>query len=111
MKRLSRRNLSHKPKQQTSWADNYIVNDEPLGDFGDRASALARAYFSQALHRLLGPRMQQVKRTRSHRRCEQCGKVIPKERLHAMPKATRCVSCQRSLEQRRQICISSIHSF
>jgi len=31
--------------------------------------------------------------------CDECGGVIPKERLHAMPYAPRCIGCARAREE------------
>ena len=37
--------------------------------------------------------------TTSARNCEACGAEIAKQRLRAMPRATRCLDCQRSAER------------
>ena len=34
-------------------------------------------------------------------RCENCGSIIPEERLKVCPEATRCVRCQRKHERKR----------
>ena len=34
----------------------------------------------------------------SYGRCEDCGQAIGKERLEALPEATRCISCQADWE-------------
>ena len=100
MKHSSTFNLFGKLKETVSDnISNYFVNDEPLGDIADRANALVETYRAQALQAALSLRTQQIKRGRRRRRCEQCRKPIPEERLAILPRTRRCVSCQKCVEQ------------
>jgi len=103
MKRLS--------KQSKEWLE-YLPNDESGGDIGDRANVLAELYRTQALQSVLGIYTSQSRNKRTHRKyrkCERCGKRIPKQRLAAWSRATRCIECQKQFEQalpnhRRFVC-------
>lgn len=100
--------------QATSWINCLASNDEPRGDIGDRANALAEVYRLLAICRVLGMQTSMKKTERKPRKphsCERCGKPIPRARLKALPKTTLCVECQKLLEQghpnhRRVVCIS-----
>lgn len=111
MKRSSTFRLFGTPSKQTvPWIHSCFANDEPHGDIADRANVFAEAYRSQALHRVLNSHARQNKRERRRwRKCEHCGEYIPKERLAAWPRATRCIKCQKQFEQalpnhRRLVC-------
>jgi phage/conjugal plasmid C-4 type zinc finger TraR family protein len=89
-------------------------NDEPRGDIGDRANALAEAYRLLAISRVLGKQteVKKIEKTTGEpHKCERCGKPIPKARLKVLPRTTLCVECRKLLEQerhnhRRFVCIS-----
>jgi phage/conjugal plasmid C-4 type zinc finger TraR family protein len=104
MKRLS--------KQSREWFE-YAPNDEPRGDIVDVANVVAEAFRLRSLYATLGlsKRSGKAKQRRTiNCKCERCGGHIPKERLAAMPQATRCVSCQSFVEQqRRKLCTSFTH--
>jgi phage/conjugal plasmid C-4 type zinc finger TraR family protein len=96
-------------KQTKKWLDDYAPNDEPQGDLVDRANMVAEAFRRRSLAATLSlvKRANQRRRAK-YRRCECCGKRIPKARLKILPHATRCVACQRIFEQRRRRCFSFI---
>lgn len=100
MKRLS--------KQTKNWRDEYLPSDEPQGDLVDRANVVAEAFRRQSLAATLSWVEHASRRRAKDRRCECCGKHIPKARLKILPHATRCVACQRIFEQRRRRCFSFI---
>jgi phage/conjugal plasmid C-4 type zinc finger TraR family protein len=101
--------MKRSSRQSKNWLDEYLPNDEPQGDLVDRANMVAEAFRLRSLYATLGllQRSDKAKRRRTiNRKCERCGKRIPKERLRIVPSTTRCVSCQRFFEQRRGLCTS-----
>ena len=104
--------MKRSSRQSKNWLDEYLPDDEPQGDLVDRANVVAEAFRRRSLDVTLGRNERPSKFTRrrvKHRRCERCGKRIPPARLKVLPSATRCVACQRLIEQqRRRRCFSFI---
>ncbi|MEW5719299.1 MAG: TraR/DksA C4-type zinc finger protein [Chloroflexota bacterium] len=95
MKRLSR--------QSKQWLDEYLPNDEPQGDIVDRANVVVEAFRRRSLRATLGLLGQSLEKRRTgNRKCERCGRRIPKGRLKVLPHTTRCVACQKLFEQQRR---------
>lgn len=80
------------------------ADDLKSSEEGDRAHAMAELESSFALRRALHISKQRAVRaleradSGSYGFCEDCGVRIPEQRLMICPEATRCVSCQRSLD-------------
>lgn len=77
-----------------------------MGDALDRAQAASEVYQDAAMrmHRAKAVRAgcEYARRpTITCRTCEDCGHIIPKDRLKANPQATRCVRCQGKFERRQ----------
>ena len=84
-------------------ANAFFVSDEPHGDLADSAQGFEEAYRTHALLAVLASPRHRRRRNRKKGLCEQCGEVIPKERMAVMPGARRCVACQHVVEQKQGI--------
>ncbi|MBP8144338.1 MAG: TraR/DksA family transcriptional regulator [Inhella sp.] len=71
--------------------------DAPREHEGDRELQLERADHLAEEQRLLGEALLRL-RAGDYGSCQDCGAVIPFDRLRAQPMATRCVACQQRSE-------------
>lgn len=71
----------------------------------DETQAASEQATVQAIHQILEEDREQAEHSETLRAqgksgvCEDCGRDIGAERLEALPKSTRCVSCQAEWEQ------------
>jgi len=87
-----------------NFGSDFSVGDEPQGDLADSARAFEELYRAHALFAVLcaSPRHRR-RRNRKKRYCELCRQEIPMERLNVLPGATRCVACQRGMEEKHRM--------
>lgn len=69
-----------------------------MADIVDMALRETAAFTNQALNDC---RRNRLRAARSHRKCENCGNVIPPERRKAVPGVRLCIDCQEELERGR----------
>lgn len=69
-----------------------------MADIVDIAAQETAAFTYQAL---ADCRQKQQRAPRSHRKCANCGGLIPDERRQAVPGVKLCVECQKEIERGR----------
>jgi DnaK suppressor protein len=81
----------------------------PTSSNYERATAMIDRMSTEAMLRLLAENREQVERALGRLQvglygyCEDCGRRIPEERLRFRPEATRCLDCQRRLEDLQRV--------